>query len=198
MRRIILSLLAIAVMMTACQSGGGGQEDSARQSSVAVRLSGTEAENRVRDIYAAVFKVYNEEDSMRNMDLPIAVGAYGHRGEFNAQYCSKAWNSLYREVNRIDSIYNSGALGYWEADYWIMGQDWHQLSISDIKVVSVDEKEALVEFRLHNFDAAKPVQVILVNEDGNWLIDSFIDVAAGLNWKSDMEEYVKGYTDKNK
>ena len=79
-----------------------------------------------------------------------------------------------------------------------MGQDWHNLSISDVKVLSVTPEEATVEFKLHNLDAEYPVSLRLVNEDGNWKIDDFVDVKNDLDWKRSMQEYVTDETAKNK
>ena len=153
--------------------------------------------NRVQEIYDAVFKEYNREDSLRNLDQMVDDAAYEHLEDFNRAYCSREWNQLCEQINEIDSMYHAGELGFWEADYWIMGQDWHNLSISDAKVLSMKDTEATVEFMLHNFDNAKPVTVQLVNEDGVWKIDNFIDVANDVDWKSGMKAYLNENEKKN-
>ena len=153
---------------------------------------------RVQEIYQAVFKEYNLEDSLRNLDQLEGLGAYEHRGEFNRNYCSHEWNRLSRLINEIDSLYHSDELGFWDADYWIMGQDWHNLSISDVEVLSVTPTEASVQFQLHNFDSSKPIGLHMVFEDGVWKIDNFLDVKNDMDWKKSMKEYVDEETARNK
>lgn len=155
-------------------------------------------QQRVQEIYSDVFKEYNLEDSLRNLDMLDGPGASARRGDFNRNYCSREWNDLSRQIREIDSLYHADELGFWEADYWIMGQDWHQLSISDIEVLNVSPTEADVKFMLHNLGEAKPVALILVKEDGIWKIDNFNDLNIGMDWKRAMKEYVGQESAKNK
>ena len=171
-------IVAVTTMMCACSKANRVEENSLDTASVV---------SQVRDIYAAVFKVYNEEDSLRNLGLLDE-----RRNEFNTLYCSTEWNEAFNKVEEIHRLLN----GRWERDYWIMGDRWHNLSISDIKVVSMDEDKAVVEFQLHNSDSAQPVQpvrLIMVKENGIWKIDTFID-QAGSDWKKEMQVIIKeGY-----
>ena len=155
-------------------------------------------QQRVQEIYSDVFKEYNLEDSLRNLDMLDGPGASARRGDFNRNYCSREWNDLSRQIREIDSLYHADELGFWEADYWIMGQDWHQLSISDIEVLNVSPTEADVKFMLHNLGEAKPVALILVKEDGIWKIDNFKDMNIDMDWKRAMKEYVGQESAKNK
>ncbi len=155
-------------------------------------------QQRVQEIYSDVFKEYTLEDSLRNLDMLDGPGASARRGDFNRNYCSREWNDLSRQIREIDSLYHADELGFWEADYWIMGQDWHQLSISDIEVLNVSPTEADVKFMLHNLGEAKPVALILVKEDGIWKIDNFKDMNIDMDWKRAMKEYVGQESAKNK
>lgn len=155
-------------------------------------------QQRVQEIYSDVFKEYNLEDSLRNLDMLDGPGASARRGDFNRNYCSREWNDLSRQIREIDSLYHADELGFWEADYWIMGQDWHQLSISDIEVLNASPTEADVKFMLHNLGEAKPVALILVKEDGIWKIDNFKDLNVDMDWKRAMKEYVGQESAKNK
>ena len=141
--------------------------------------------NRVQEIYQAVFKEYNLEDSLRNLGLPTETSVWERRNEFNALYFSKELNEALNKTEEIHSLLN----GWWEADYWIMGQDWHNLSISDIEVVSIDKDKAVVEFQLHNCDSTRPVRVIMVKENGIWKIDTFD--WEGIDFKKDLQEGIK-------
>ena len=180
-------IVAVTTMMCACSKANRMEDNSLDTASVV---------SQVRDIYAAVFKVYNEEDSLSNLGLPIKTSAWERRNEFNTLYFSTELNEVLNKVEEINSLLN----GRWEHDYWIKGEDWHNLSISDIKVVSIDRDKAVVEFQLHNSDSTQPVQpvrVIMVKENGIWKIDTFIDEEhyfkdeVGYDWKKDLQEYVK-------
>ena len=189
-------MLAAALALGGCQSNGGSTE-KAVQAVDNQPADVQEITQRVEEIYGTVFKEYNREDSLRNLDqLDDDPGAMGHMQEFIDNYCSSEWRRLMRQIDEIDSV-NDGQ-GYWEADFWIMGQDWHQLSISDVKVQACTGSEAVVELKLHNFDAAKPVTLKMVKEDGAWRIDDFIDNEVDLDWKQSMQQYVTEETDKNK
>lgn len=190
--------MVMVCALCACHSqsenaGTPNLKDSANQ------IADAEAvQQRVQEIYSDVFKEYNLEDSLRNLDMLDGPGASARRGDFNRNYCSREWNDLSRQIREIDSLYHADELGFWEADYWIMGQDWHQLSISDIEVLNVSPTEADVKFMLHNLGEAKPVALILVKEDGIWKIDNFKDLNIDMDWKRAMKEYVGQESAKNK
>ena len=197
MMKWIWSMVMVCALC-ACHSqsenaGTPNLKDSANQ------IADAEAvQQRVQEIYSDVFKEYNLEDSLRNLDMLDGPGASTRRGDFNRNYCSREWNDLSRQIREIDSLYHADELGFWEADYWIMGQDWHQLSISDIEVLNVSPTEADVKFMLHNLGEAKPVALILVKEDGIWKIDNFKDLNIDMDWKRAMKEYVGQESAKNK
>lgn len=190
--------MVMVCALCACHSqsenaGTPNVKDSANQ------IADAEAvQQRVQEIYSDVFKEYTLEDSLRNLDMLDGPGASARRGDFNRNYCSREWNDLSRQIREIDSLYHADELGFWEADYWIMGQDWHQLSISDIEVLNVSPTEADVKFMLHNLGEAKPVALILVKEDGIWKIDNFKDLNIDMDWKRAMKEYVGQESAKNK
>ena len=190
--------MVMVCALCACHSqsenaGTPNVKDSANQ------IADAEAvQQRVQEIYSDVFKEYNLEDSLRNLDMLDGPGASARRGDFNRNYCSREWNDLSRQIREIDSLYHADELGFWEADYWIMGQDWHQLSISDIEVLNVSPTQADVKFMLHNLGEAKPVALILVKEDGIWKIDNFKDLNIDMDWKRAMKEYVGQESAKNK
>ena len=177
---LILATVAVA-LLGACSSHGSVDNSNKGSLDTAAVIQ------RVEEIYGAVFKVYNEEDSL-SLVLPIEK-----KERLNTLYCSTEWNEAFNKVEEIHSLLN----GWWERDYWIMGDGLGlNLSISDIKVVSMDEDKAVVEFQLHNSDSALPVQpvrLIMVKENGIWKIDTFID-KAGSDWKKEMQETIKeGY-----
>ena len=198
MMKKYIFLLVVAFAMCGCHGQAVNNDKVTADAVVNQEADADAVTKRVQEIYQAVFKEYNLEDSLRNLDQLEGLGAYEHRGEFNRNYCSHEWNRLSRLINEIDSLYHSDELGFWDADYWIMGQDWHNLSISDVEVLSVTPTEASVQFQLHNFDSSKPIGLHMVFEDGVWKIDNFLDVKNDMDWKKSMKEYVDEETARNK
>jgi len=136
---------------------------------------------RVEKIYADVFAEYNTADE--NETMP--------QSSPDEKYCSEDWNKLLLRVIDFDQQHNPDDIGFFEADYWVMGQDFHELSISNLQLTHHDGDEAEVEFDLHNSGSVTRVRLELEYERGNWYIDNFIDVTYGLDWKDDMEDYLK-------
>ena len=194
------SIFSLVMVFVLCGCHTQAENKSAADAEGSVNLASDTAvvQQRVQEIYGDVFKEYNLEDSLRNLDKLDGPGASARRGEFIQNYCSREWNQLSRQINEIDSLYHAGDMGFWEADYWIMGQDWHQLSISDVEVLDVNQAEAHVKFMLHNLGSAKPVALTMVKEDGIWKIDDFQDLDNHFEWKPAMKEYVAQETAKNK
>ena len=199
MKTMILTMLAMLAMLGTCQSKGAQQAAEGHVTTVTGQLSATEVENKVRDIYATVFREYIIEDSLRNLGEPVGEGAYGKRKQFNADYCTRGLNDLFRQVDEIDSLYHSGEMGFFDADYWIMAQDYgSDLKVSDVRVVSMNGNEAVVEMQLHNLNTSKPVRLKMLHEDGTWRIDSFVDVNSDYDMKRSMEEYITEENKQNK
>ena len=194
------SIFSLVMVFVLCGCHTQAENKSAADAEGSVNQASDTAvvQQRVQEIYGDVFKEYNLEDSLRNLDKLDGPGASSRRGEFIQNYCSQEWNQLSRQINEIDSLYHAGEMGFWEADYWIMGQDWHQLSISDVEVLDVNQAEAHVKFMLHNLGSAKPVALTMVKEDGIWKIDDFQDLDNHFEWKLAMKEYVAQETAKNK
>lgn len=187
MRNFILMAAAVALLV-ACtthhnvdNSKKGGLDTSA-------------VVERVEEIYTTVFNVYNEEDSLRNLDIHMENGVYERRADFEANFCSDEWNTLLKKINEIDSLYHQNEMGFWDFDYWIMGQDWHKLSISDVKFVERIGPWAEVDLKLHNFDKVTPLCLMMKLEDGTWRIDDFVDLDTGAGLKEDMKKYIANET----
>lgn len=191
MKKVFIYTLAITAMMVACQPKDGQQNADVQKTTLQEVLDTTELETRVRDIYAAVFHVYNLEDSLRNAEEPVVDGVLDESNDFNGQYCSHEWNKLVKSINENDVLRHEGEQGFWEADYWIMGQDWGELSVSDIKVFLLKGDSAAVEFQLHNLGNMINVVLDMVHEDGEWKIDNFTDITNGMDWKATMKRYLE-------
>jgi hypothetical protein len=185
-------LLPLVLALFACSTHRNGEKAEA------VALDTASVINRVNEIYEAVFKEYNAEDSLRNLGELEGSPTWEKREQFNKDYCTRDLNRLFKQIDEIDRLYHSGEMGFIDADYWIMAQDWNELSISDVEVLSLTPIEASVQFNLHNFGDSKPVALRLLMEDGEWKIDDFLDVGADFDMKKSMLEYVKTEMQRNK
>ena len=141
---------------------------------------------RVKHIYNKVFAVYARAEN----DLSVLNDT-----NFDGLYCSDDWNQTVAKVTEKDSK-NDDEIGFFDADYWVMGQDFSELSISDVAVESINGSRATVVMMLHNCGSATPVRLTMVYERGNWFIDDFFEDydASGpdtASWKNSMLNYLK-------
>ena len=146
---------------------------------------------RVEAIYKDVANVYNKCNEGEGMDLtPI------QEAKFDEKYCSANWNKLLDEVATIDKALPDGEMGFFDADYWIMGQDFSDVSATDVKVEKIDGDQAVVVFNLHNSGNVSRVKLDMVYERGDWFIDDFTgnyseDAEDQFGWKGGMIDYIK-------
>ena len=172
MKKLLFIAMVALIGLTACTTTAHSGREQETVPDTAALLQ------RVDEIYAKVFDAYN--------NTPIAgIPNVG----LDTIYCSRDWNKTMTDVAKHDQNLN-GKMGYFEADYWIMGQDWHDLSVSDVTVASMTDSTATVDLNLHNCGSVKPVRLAMVCEDGVWRIDDFIDKDAKYDWKADMKQYL--------
>jgi len=135
---------------------------------------------RVNDIYTQVFDLYGKVSATSDLSSLENI---------DSLYCSDDWN---RWIARVDSLNQlNGSIDILDVDHWIMGQDWGELSVSDIKVFLLKGDSAAVEFQLHNLGNMINVVLDMVHEDGEWKIDNFTDITNGMDWKATMKRYLE-------
>ena len=164
-------VVAMTTMLCACSKANRVEENSLDTASVV---------SQVNDIYNDVFKQYAELNQQE-----------GDKKQVNndSLYCSADWN---RQIARVDSVnQQNGVIDILDVDHWIMGQDWGELSVSDIKVFLLKGDSAAVEFQLHNLGNMINVVLDMVHEDGEWKIDNFTDITNGMDWKATMKRYLE-------
>lgn len=176
MKKIVVLILA-AVVLWACSTQGKEAEKVEAQP-----LDTAAVVQSVNDIYTKVFGSYAKA---RTMLRPL------RRGNLDAAFCSADWNEWLKRVAAYDKEHSDGMVGFFEADYWIMGQDWQDLSVSDVHVTSMTDTTATVEMNLHNCGNVIAVRLPMVREDDAWKIDDFIDVSHDFDWKEQMKAYMK-------
>jgi len=137
---------------------------------------------RVNDIYARVLDVYGNSSTPSELISSTSL---------DSLYCSADWNEWVARVNDYDRQHgDDGMMGFFEADYWIMGQDWQDLAVSDVMVKELTDSTATVQLNLHNCGNVIPVRLEMALAGGVWKIDNFIDLANNLDWKAEMKEYL--------
>ena len=90
--------------------------------------------SRVKSIYEDVFSEYNE--ASENESIP--------QHSPDEKYCSEDWNKTLLQVQEYDQQHNPDDIGFFEADYWVMGQDFTDLSVSDVNLVKHEGNNAEV------------------------------------------------------
>lgn len=112
-------------------------------------------------------------------------------GALSREYCSSEWNDLLSKVDESDSRH-PGEIGFFDSNYWVQGQDWEDISISDLVLERITDGNASVSFTLHNLGFKTPMKLVLVWENGEWLIDNFISLGENhYDWKVAIKEYLK-------
>lgn len=142
---------------------------------------------RVKEIYASLeTQIRGYEENAVETDGEAA-------GENrNEKYCTPNWVDLFNKVCAKEQRTDELCL---DVDYWVMGQDVGDFSADGFKVESVtgdNLDHATVWLNLHNFGEETPVRLELVKEHGQWLIDNFINLKYGLDFRKIMNKYLEG------
>lgn len=139
---------------------------------------------RVSNIYKDVCDLYNAAQDNPNFDEKLS------EKDFDSLYCSEEWNDLLKKVNKYDEENNPDDIGFFDFDYWIMGQDFQDMSFHDVKVLSMNDNEATVSLTLVNLSDIK-LKLNMVYERGDWYIDNFENLSMEFELKNSMQEYIK-------
>ena len=134
---------------------------------------------RVKAIYAAVAEAYPEINDITPSN-----------DQLDDAFCTAEWKTLVEMVNSR-SAEDMGRDSFYDSDYWIMGQDWGKITISDVKASIKDNTHANALLILHNLGSQTRVRLELFFERGEWLIGNFIDETHHLNWKKSMFQYLE-------
>ncbi len=170
--KIIVVLVVFAVSVVYAQRQLGGQHKA------------DDVKARVEGIYGHVAKAYNDCNTGTEFSLP--------KENFDELYCSEDWKATLDKA--LKSKPDSDEMGPFDYDYWISGQDFGNVSVSDVKVVKQEGDSAVVMLNLHNLGTVSPINLKMVYERDNWFID---DMAEGSeidsinSVKHYMREYIK-------
>ncbi len=183
MKKIGIAIIGLLMAASSCQAAPWDflfKDDKAETAQKENQQSEAYIRNRVQTIYADVRRNYppdHGEPPRNAVDL-------------DDSYCSTDWNRMVESVKEKDAK-NKGEIGFFDADYWIMGQDWSDLTPVNIQVMIRDGSHAVVTFEMDRMGGdIKQVQLDMVYERGGWRIDNFIDRKNDLDWKQNMREYL--------
>ena len=153
---LILSLMAtIAVALVGC----GGANGAAAAPEDEVRAA-------VEKIYNHVFDVYNDSSCNALYDSVQA---------FDQRYLSDEFRRLSTAVDRIDSLYYPGEIGFRNYDHWVMGQDWYRMSFVVDSVEMLADDSAVAHLSMSSYGSESyPVDLLVLLESGEWRIGDFI------------------------
>ena len=106
-------------------------------------------------------------------------------------YCSDEWQDIVEDVENNDLRNHQGEVGFFDWNYWTQAQDSGNMSVSNLKVTELTVDSATVEMILHNLGTKTPMQLRLIFEDGEWVIDDFINKSGDIfDWKKEMLKYL--------
>ena len=148
------------------------------------QLARDEAEKKVREVYDKVIATYTPDYFERK-----------EHENLDKMFCSTDWLNTLNAVKEKDNKLE-GEIGFFDADYWVMGQDFDKLKAENIKAEKVlpDEGKASVTLDWYNCGSKKKLRVDLVYENKEWKVDDLtegIDTDEPLDWKEAMKEYLK-------
>ena len=179
MKKIVVLMVAVMALFACSNQSAVESTEKATESET---LDTASLVQRVNDIYTVVFDRYK---AARTMLKPL------RQGNFDAEYCSTDWNEWLQRVIDYDKANSQGMVGFFDADYWIMGQDWDDLSVSDVGVKTITDSTAVVVLKLHNCGSVTDVCLEMVQDGDTWKIDNFIDITNHVDWKANMKTYLK-------
>ena len=191
MARFLIPLL-LSLLLLSC---GGNQSsspagDASSPSSSTPSPSASDATSTESDVVKRVEQIYNDvlsnnyaAEEEEGIDNQVTVSP-------DEKYCSQSWNALLGKVIDFDTTHHPDDIGFFEADYWIMGQDFDHPTASHFELVEENADRAVVDFELHNFGVTH-VRLQMVKERGGWYIDNFIDLDNDFDWKAGMTDYLR-------
>ena len=130
-----------------------------------------------------VSAIYDDVAARYNANPPATVAS-----QLDSLYCSKDWNETVSAILEKDA--KTEGVGFFEADHWVMGQDFQNVSADSIVVESQEGDTISATLNLHNCGTTTHVRLSMVEENGEWQIDNFTDTDNQFDWKQSMRSYL--------
>lgn len=182
MRKLLILSLVLALAGCSQTSNNGSQESSAVDTTAVADNQEQTAEVRLQAIYADVFGWYAKAEKSPEVLQQMP--------DFDEQYMSAGYKDALHKVQAVDKQAEAdGEIGFLDSDHWIQGQDFQNLKMSVIGVKPDGNDRCKADVDITNCGTTKRIAVVLVKENGQWMIDDF--VVDGQSEKTQMLEYVK-------
>lgn len=142
-----------------------------------------------KDIEIAVRKMYEEI---------LGETDYKELAKLEKKYTSNEYQDLYFKAEAIAD--GEVLLGY---DHWINAQDSDAPSLKRVAVKKGSASEATAEVAIKLFkdsDTESKTQLLLIYEDGKWVVDNFVVEDEGKEWseKTFLKGYIKEFQDEKR
>lgn len=174
--KIIVVFLVFAISVVYAQKHLGGQQHKT-----------SDVKIRVENIYNHVAKEYNKCNESSEFTIP-------NNDIFDELYCSTDWNATLKKA--LESQPDSDDIGLFEFDYWIFGQDFGSISVTDVKVTKLEGDSAVVMLNLHNLGSVNKINLKMVYERDNWYIDDMCD-SFEYDSINSLKHYMREYITEN-
>lgn len=118
----------------------------------------------------------------------------------DSKYTSAEYQSLLNKAEEVAAAAGDIVLA---GDHWIQGQDCDKPSMSVVSVKKESDTKAIAEIKIKQFqdyDSQSSVKLILLFENGKWVVDDFINFWDGeeTSEKTNLKEYIENCQSKQK
>ena len=170
----IIGLAVVVLIIAAATSQcGGSKNESDVPSSIDLDDSLEITSDNTSDDYTTEEAASGDEDAVATITQRVKDAyAKGFKDDQSARtlYFSSNLKKLW---NDAEWATEDGGLGPIDYDIWAQNQDPYHPSISDIQVSIVENNndKAVVRLNVKDYSDTNPTKLIMVKENGEWLID---------------------------
>lgn len=140
--------------------------------------SDAQIESSIRDAISSIYKEVEIAEYRYQAD-----DDFSYLEKLNGKYCSKEFNRLLKEADRLTE---EGELGPIDYDYWVGGNGGIDHFYFDIKEIVVHSKtSANVSISVRNMSSAARIKLVMIKEGSDWKIDDFTPL------KREIQEFIR-------
>ena len=166
------------------------ESEPENQDTVVVDQTTVSSEQTVDETVDEQKRVIDRVDSIYTYMEKAYASNVMNRAKLDSLYCSDSWNEKVEAIYEMDKEVDG--IGFFDADYWVMAQDFDKITHKDITLLKLTDTEAVVSLSLRIFESSpyRPIVLELKKERGNWFISDFIDKANDVDWEESMIDYL--------
>jgi predicted nucleic acid-binding Zn-ribbon protein len=135
-------------------------------------------------------KIQKEIEVTESLEKIFKDVMSGKINDYDERFFSSDFNSVYREVKRIDDRLwqEEGCIGFWDWIFWDMAQDEVKMDIvvNEIKIIKDNEAMAKVTFK-QTWDVSSEKwdeEIKVIFENNKWVLDDIH------SYKKKMQEFI--------